>query len=130
MGRNKNNTVQTQRKAKFYKAFEDVMKHYETMKWSSAISIIDTSDGAKSTGNPAQPTKTDFICDVDMQITKVIKNPKLLNDFFETFIMGDELLSLGQKSELEYKIGELFLRNGIWPVAKYFTTMRKRIRPE
>lgn len=128
MGR-KNNTNQThQRRAKNKKAFEEVLDYYEISKSKSLVNVMDTAkdNGLNGTINPAAPSILDFICDVDQTIKIVIDNKNILQKFFETYIIGNDTLDKSEKNSFEQRIGRLFITRGIWPVRKYFFTIRKK----
>lgn len=114
-------------KAKNLKAFQEVIDAYEEKKFSSKVSIMDTSKDTHGTVNPATPTATDFFCDVDLQIKKVIKSQSMLNEFFETYIMHNIVLPKADRNYVENELGKLFRQAKIWPVNKYFATIKGKV---
>ena len=126
----KDNNATNNRRARNYKAFSGVLEAYEMLKYKSDISAIDNSKDNAGTGNPSQPSPIDFICDVETTILKILGDKKLLENLIRTYIFGEELISKSRKPGYEQRIGALFITRRLWPINKYFTTIRKRIRPQ
>ena len=129
MGQKYNTNQTNQRRAKNKQAFNDVMTQYESATSKSLINAMDTAkdNGFGGTLNPAAPSVIDFICDVEKAIESIIENKKVLQNFFETYIMGNDSLSKSQKNRFEQRIGRIFITRNIWPVRKYFFALRKKI---
>lgn len=113
------------RRARNQKAFNEVLEEYESMKYCSSINAIDTSNECRATSNPAKPTRSDFVCDVENAILSVVKKRELLEKIINTYIMGNEELTKSRKHNLEQRIGMIFTARKIWPVYQYFSTKRK-----
>ena len=110
-----------ERRAKNKKAFYQTIEVYALFKTKS-LSVKDLFSNS-TTPNPAKPSPTDFICDVENQIKIVMKTKKELTDFMETYIMG-----MGREgtTRIEQRIGQLFISREIWPIARYFKTIRRK----
>jgi len=122
--KSKNNTHA--RRAKYRQAFEDTMTAYETMRYCSPVSIMDTSKEVSGTINGATPTPLDFFCDVETQINTIIADKLIQTKLWNTYVFGgDNTLSKSQKNYYEQRIGKLFILRSIWPIAKYFRTIKK-----
>lgn len=102
---------------------------YNTLKSRSSISAMDTNfDMGTGSRNPAQPSVLDFFIDVENAIATIITDEKDLKIFWEYYRMGDtEKLTGPQRSKLEQRIGRLFIAQKIWPVNRYFTSIRRGI---
>jgi hypothetical protein len=119
----KNSTYE--RRAKNRIAFEETVNAYESMRFSSPISIMDTAKDGRGTLNNATPTPLDFFCDVENQVNKIIKDEKVREKLWNTYIFGgDNILSKSRQNYYEQRIGKLLIVRGIWPIAKYFRTIR------
>ena len=117
----------TRRKEKSKKAFDETLEAYETMKHKSPMSIMDTTVETRGTNNPACPTPLDFICDVETQIELIVKDENLLTKLYNTYLFGgDNILSKSRQNYYEQRIGQLFIQRSIWPVSKYFKTLRNK----
>ena len=109
------------------KAFDEVIGHYSDMPSAMKTQGIIGSGGGGSP-NPAKPSASDFKCDVEAQIAKVIKNRKHLIEFYVRYIMGLERLSKEDQkvfNRYEQRLGRLFIEHQIWPVRKYMVAIRK-----
>ena len=79
--------------------------------------------------NPTAPSMTDFKVDVETQIRKVIKNRKHMVAFIVRYILGVETLNKSQQhlfARYEQQLGRLFIRAKIWPVNRYFISIREK----
>lgn len=134
------------------KAFDDVIGdpfsndealegHYGIMRHRSILSATRNNFGeTPATINAARPNAIDFCCDVEKVIIKVLgDDPKLLKLFIECYVTGtaEDIaatpLTQVERSYLEQRLGRMFLANGISPVIRYFTTIRRsgrKARPD
>lgn len=85
-----------------------------------------TYEGSNATVNPAAPCKADFCCDVEKAIAQVIKDKYLLQKFLNHYIMGVLSLDKEQTKNLEQKVGEKFRKLHIYPIGKYFISIRRK----
>jgi hypothetical protein len=115
------------RRQRNFKAFNETLEEYERLKYRSQLSAMDSEfDGpSNETPNPAKPSASDFICDVEKAIMFVVQDQIVLEKCILTYIMGKELLRKSQKYNYEQRIGNIFRVRSIWPRRKYFTTRRK-----
>jgi hypothetical protein len=114
------------RRQRNFKAFNETLEEYERLKYRSQLSAADAFDNVSGTSpNPARPSASDFICDVEKAIMFVVQDQIILAKVIATYIMGKELLRKSQKYNYEQRIGNIFRVRSIWPRRKYFTTQRK-----
>lgn len=115
------------RRAKYQQAFNEVLEGYENTKYRSEISAMGgIQEGGRTTSNPARPTQSDFVCDVENAILFVVKKTELLKKIIDTYIMGEEgVLTKSRQHHFEQRIGKIFEARNIWPINKYFLTIRK-----
>jgi|ERR1035437_1702332 hypothetical protein len=119
-------TKTRERRALNHRAFTETVDAYVTLKSRSTISAVDASQEVGGSVNLAKPSALDFFCDVDNQVSIVVKGD-MLQVFIERFIVGNELaLTLEQANYFEQRIGQLFVSRGIWPTQKYFKVMRQK----
>jgi hypothetical protein len=119
-------TKTRERRALNHRAFTETVDAYVTLKSRSTISSVDASQEVGGSVNLAKPSALDFFCDVDNQVSIVVKGD-MLQVFIERFIVGNELaLTLEQANYFEQRIGQLFVSRGIWPTQKYFKVMRQK----
>lgn len=129
------------------KAFEEILgnpfaypepvpgQYYKAKYGSPSMRAIDISKDNKGSLNPAQPSNTDFVCDVDRVIRLVIREQvnnlaefsTLYKRFIETYIYEEESLDEKERVKFEQRIGKLLRIRSISPLSKYFKTIRKRI---
>lgn len=79
--------------------------------------------------NPTAPTMIDFKIDVEAQIRKVIRNRKHIVAFIVRYILGVETLNKSQQhlfARYEQQLGRLFIKAKIWPVNRYFISIREK----
>ena len=79
--------------------------------------------------NPTTPTMLDFKCDVDAQVSKIIHNPSHMVKFIHRYVFGEECLTRDEQhvfARYEQQLGRLFCRFHIWPVSKYFISVREK----
>jgi hypothetical protein len=119
------NELTHHRRAKYQRSFTEVMETYESMKYRSAIQAVDDSKEGRTSTNPAKPSVSDFICDVENAILFVVKTQEMLTKIINTYIMGDEELTKSKQHQLEQRIGKIFSARGIWPSALYFRSIRR-----
>lgn len=106
--------------------FKDVINHYIDTKYNSKIMAVDLSRPERGTPNPARPTPVDFMCDVEMLIERIV--PKtLLKNFFNEYIMENNSLDQSEKDSFEQQLGSTFAKCQMWPIRKYFLTIRKKV---
>lgn len=113
------------RRAKNKRAFEDVLEAYESMKYRSSISAMDDSKETRTAVNPAKPSNSDFVCDVENTILSIVKTKELLTKIINAYIMGSEELSKSRSNSYEQRIGHLFIIRSIWPINRYFIAVRR-----
>jgi hypothetical protein len=110
---------------------EPVQGNLDRMKKRSSILVANNDfDSGHATRNTAQPSHTDFFCDVDHMISLAFDGDKKEIARFEaTYITEDSetLYTPKERQVLEQTLGKLFRRNGISPVSKYFLTIRQSI---
>jgi hypothetical protein len=108
------------------KAFNEVLEEYEKLKYNSRL-ISQNMEDERSGGisNPAQPSASDFVCDVENTITAIVHDYDMLVRIVNTFLKGKEELDKEQKNYYEQRIGLAFIKHDIWPTAKYFLSIRK-----
>jgi hypothetical protein len=78
--------------------------------------------------NPTAPNLVEFRMDVEKQIRKVIHNPEHMQLFNRRYIDGIEDLTKAEQhlfARYEQQIGRLFVRHQIWPLNKYFISIRE-----
>jgi len=108
-------------------AFNDVLEQYEKLKYKSKLIAQNTEEqryGGGGTPNPARPSASDFVCDVENTISAIIHDDAMIRKFAGTFLLGKEELDKEQKNYYEQRIGLAFIQNHIWPTAKYFISIR------
>lgn len=148
-------TNPTRRRAQVNKkAFDDVLGdpfsndeakqgHYCSMRYRSILSATRNNFGeGAATVNAAKPNAIDFCVDVEKVILKVLGDDlPLLHSFIELYITNtvgqfegnQKSITQAERVYLEQRMGRLFLAQGISPVIKYFTTIRRaapRHRPD
>lgn len=109
---------------------EPIEGHYGSLQKRSSIRVANNQfDMGKATRNTAQPSITDFACDVERIISSFVI-PALQQKFRETYITEecDTHFTPAERAKLEQTVGKAFRRNKISPVSKYFTAVRQSIR--
>jgi hypothetical protein len=91
---------------------------------SNNVHNVTMYTGGTSTRNPATPCRSDFCCDVD-NLLKVVLRGKLLERFFNHYILGVEELNQEQKTYIEQTIGLELRKRNLVPVNNYFKVRRK-----
>lgn len=79
--------------------------------------------------NPTAPTMIDFKVDVEKRIRQVIQNPNHMTAFIIRYIFGIEKLTKEEQhlfARYEQQIGMRFIRAGIYPLNKYFVSIREK----
>jgi hypothetical protein len=107
------------------RAFNETIEAYEQRKFRSILSAQDAANDNHGTSNPARPSASDYICDVEATVTAVIRDDNMIRKFVAAFIMGQDTLSKSRKNYYEQRLGLTFIRKGIWPIGAYFDTVRK-----
>jgi hypothetical protein len=121
-------------------AFEDVIGdpfakpepidgQYFTLARRSVIGVMDNNfDLGKGTRNPAQPSTTDFFCDVERTVEQAL-TPAEFKKFLDTYVIevaGSEFTPK-ERMTIEQRIGKLFRLRKLSPVTKYFKTIRQSV---
>lgn len=119
---------------------EPISGHYAELKSRSSISIMDSiEERSPSPVNQAKPNHVDFFCDVEAAIQDGLETyareylfQPNVNDIFNTFLntyvyeAGKEwCFSQKERADVEQIIGQIFRNRGIFPVSKYFTTIKQ-----
>lgn len=127
--------------AKNKKAFDAVMTHYRSLLGMGLGSLsamnMEKSGGAGATPNPARPSPTDFRCDVDRAIKKIV--PVRWREMFRAVyiqlegdtaiqheMLADKMIG-GARHSFEQRLGEQFVQRKLYPVQGkgYFHTIRR-----
>lgn len=94
--------------------------------------------GGKVANNPARPTYTDFRCDVERQVGYHVP-AELLTKFVQAYIFfdcedpiememyADKIIGPGRHA-VEQKLGAMFRKHSLFPVSKYFNSVRKQVQ--
>jgi hypothetical protein len=121
------------------KAFDTVLETYRNAK-DTGIGAVAISGGGKAVSNPARPSFIDFRCDVDRVINKCIPVAHTeirirfraayidfdCTDYIEMEVHADRTMKMGLgRHNLEEGIGAEFKKRDIYPIKKYFHTVRK-----
>jgi len=120
------------------KAFDAVMACYRQAQ-DTGLGTASITGGGKGVSNPVRPSLTDFRCDVEKIINRVVTAQDLVVRFRACYInfdsenpidnerYADKVIGSGRHA-IEQGIGNLFIRNGIFPLYSkggYFTTIRQ-----
>jgi hypothetical protein len=106
-------------------AFNEVLEEYEKLKYDSKLIAQNmATEHNGGSPNPARPSASDFVCDVEKTITAIVKDDAMIRKVVNTFLWGKEELDKGQQSYYEQQIGWAFRKRNIWPTASYFRTVR------
>lgn len=129
-----------QKESEYKKAFDDVIGdpyalgeplegNYITLKCRSSVPNTDYEKESSATPNQARPSILDFAIDVEKSVSLGLSNLNVLSEvFWKVYVEGyheDKLLTQGQRTQLESKIGRIFLEQGISPVRNYFKVIRQ-----
>lgn len=106
-------------------AFDEVIEWYMTLRTRSSVSVLEYDKDCSSSPNRAKPNPSDFFCDVEHSINTVIEK-NMLQKVLQQYIIGIDVLDNDQKSWIEQRIGSIFRKRGLYPVHKYFTSIRKK----
>jgi hypothetical protein len=107
------------------KAFNEVLEEYEKLKSDSKLIAQNmATEHNGGSPNPARPSASDFVCDVEKTMTTVVNDDAMLRKCVNTFLWGKNELTKSQQYYYEQRIGMAFVRRDIWPTAKYFLTIR------
>jgi hypothetical protein len=110
---------------------EPVWGNLDRMKKRSSIMVANNDfDSGHATRNTAQPSHTDFFCDVDHMISIACGGDKKEIERFEATYITEEsetLYTPKERQQIEQTLGKLFRKHGISPVTKYFKTIRQSI---
>lgn len=109
---------------------EPIEGHYSSLKKRSSIRVATNDfDSGKATRNTAQPSMTDFFCDVERIITTTL-DKETAQKVIDTYIfeITETALTTKERTAVEQKLGKAFRRNKLSPVSKYFQTIRQSIR--
>jgi|ERR1035437_89956 hypothetical protein len=121
--------------AKRKRAFDAVLEAYRGAKDTGGIGAIAMGGGGKGVSNPAKPSLTDLRCDVDKVVNKCCPRKIDRLRFRLAYIEYDspDPIEMGRyadkmivgKDNLEQGIGALFISREIYPIKKYFKTIRQ-----
>lgn len=109
---------------------EPVQGNYMRLQSRSSIMVAKNDfDSGHATRNAAQPSPTDFFCDVDRIVKLGLDDDKLVEKFYATYIYESEdgLFTARERSKMEQTLGKLFRKHKISPVTKYFQTIRQSL---
>ena len=110
---------------------EPVQGNLDRMSKRSSIMVANNDfDSGHATRNTAQPSHTDFFCDVDHMIDLEFEGDKKRIAMFRATYITEEsenLFTPKERQVIEQTLGKLFRRNGISPVSKYFKTIRQSV---
>jgi hypothetical protein len=119
------------------KAFDSVFSAYRSLASTTSISAVNMAAPSGGSRNPAKPTPLDFRCDVD-ECVKLIVPKKWQIKFYATYTVDvsespieqgvfEQTMLGGLRHSFEQRLGELFVKRGIWPVQGkgYFYAVRK-----
>lgn len=127
MGRSYKSAQQTHiRRARNKKAFDQVIDEYERRHHVSRIQAFDYTDDTSGSTNPITPSNIDFFCDVEIVLRKILTEDAAFKNFCDEYFLGKPTWNPTQKFAYEQKIGQLFVTRQIYPVKKYFSTIRDR----
>ena len=108
-------------------AFDEVIAYYSEL--PETMHAQDYGAASGGSRNPASPSVSDFKCDVEEQIQKVVKSSKHLTEFIIRYKIGLERLSKDDQkvfNRYEQKLGRLFIKTGLYPLRKYFISIREK----
>jgi hypothetical protein len=110
---------------------EALQGNLDRMKKRSSIMVANNDfDSGHATRNTAQPSHTDFFCDVDHMISLAFDGDKKMIDLFTKMYITEEVedaFTPKERQGIEQTLGKLFRKHGISPVSKYFKTIRQSI---
>lgn len=114
---------------------EPIEGHYTLLKNKSSTAIVEPNQKSPSPINQAKPNAIDFAVDVEAAVreglvlfghTDIRQIDHLLRMFYNTYITEiGEVFDQQERAQIEQTIGYIFLKNGISPVMRYFTTVKK-----
>jgi len=108
---------------------EAVPGQYFLMSRRSTIGVMDNNfDLGKGTRNAAQPSATDFFCDVEKTVEQAL-TPDELQKFYDTYVteIREDAFTPKERMQIEQKLGKLFRNRKLSPVTKYFKTLRQSV---
>ncbi len=113
-----------------YALHEPIEGHYSMLKGRSTIMIAGGETKSPSPVNQARPNVIDFIIDVDACVEDGMStmDDVALRIFIDTYITEDPdavKFDQNQRNKVEQLIGNILVERKIYPVTKYFTTIRK-----
>lgn len=112
---------------------EPTVGHYETIKSRGIVQAMQNNfDEGVGTRNPACPSITDFVCDVERTLAMAL-SPVELVMFLDTYmyeLKGKGTFNQGERSRIEQRVGKALRDNHISPVSKYFTSIRRNVSYE
>jgi hypothetical protein len=100
------------------------------IKRSSIMVATNDFDSGHATRNAAQPSQTDFICDIDRIIDIGFNSDTIqIAKFYATYITeeADDLFTAKERQVIEQTLGKLFRKHSLSPVSKYFQTVRTKL---
>lgn len=109
---------------------EPLEGHYASLKKRSSIRVADNNfDSGKATRNTAQPSMTDFFCDVERTVTTSL-DKETAQKVVDTYIfeITEDAFTPKERAAIEQTLGKAFRRHKLSPVSKYFTTIRQSVR--
>lgn len=108
---------------------EPIDGQFFLMSRRSTINVMDNNfDLGSGTRNAAQPSVTDFFCDVERTISDAL-TPDEVVKFLDTYVWeveGHEFTPK-ERMHIEQKLGKLFRQRKLSPVTKYFKTIRQSV---
>jgi hypothetical protein len=107
-------------------ALEPIEGAYLRFKRRAQIKIQHINDLGHGTVNPARPLINDFFCDVENIIAEVITDPDRLDEFWDTYLYEEPVLTTAQRNYLEQRLGKKFWVRGLIPVKNYFIAVKRR----
>ena len=126
--------------AKRKRAFDETLAAYRNARdYTGGLGAISISDLGKPAKNLAKPSLTDFRCDVEQVLNKVLKTAQIKTDFLSAYIYFDseDVIEMEMNAQnilgdmrhgLEQGLGALFIKKGIHPQygkGGYFKSIRR-----
>jgi len=110
--------------AREVKAFRMVVSAFITMRTQSVVGISRYSGQSAGAKKAHKPNRNDFFCDVELAAKKSLT--RNLHRVFQKCIVeeiGDKwsAVPMALRSAIEAKVGRVFRRAGMFPVARYFS---------
>lgn len=112
-------------KRSWQKAFTTVIDLYLETKAtngvSKAIDYTRMGNGSGGTFNPriVRPTKSDFICDVELIVKRALSLEELAS-FRDIYILGHKGADVEVRDNIEQKVGKMLTDREVYPFHKYF----------